>query len=152
MVTENSFLCNQRYLFNRPKCSSGRRASGFVLDILNFRAELRDKRWAFNRFLRTLATKKQSESEIRDEIEWMVNEYTKAMNIHRIKMSQSFIDVFVISPLEIMEDLVKLNWAKIAKGMLSVKKREVEMLEAEMKAPGKECAYVFDARKRFSRL
>jgi len=31
MVTENSFLCNQRYLFNRPKCSSGRRASGFVL-------------------------------------------------------------------------------------------------------------------------
>jgi hypothetical protein len=31
MVTENSFLCNQRYLFMRPKCSPGRRASGFVL-------------------------------------------------------------------------------------------------------------------------
>jgi hypothetical protein len=30
MVTENSFLCNQRYPFNRPKYSSGRRASGFV--------------------------------------------------------------------------------------------------------------------------
>lgn len=30
-----------------------------------------------------------------------------------------------------------------------IKKREVELLEAEMKAAGRECAYMFDARKRF---
>lgn len=70
-------------------------------------------------------------------------------HIHDIKASQSFIDVFVISPLEIIENLVKFNWSKIAKGALSVQKRKVELLEAEMKAPGRECAYVFDARKRF---
>jgi hypothetical protein len=32
-----------------------------------------------------------------------------------------------------------------------VKKRKVELLEAEMKAPSRECAYVFDARKRFGK-
>jgi hypothetical protein len=55
----------------------------------------------------------------------------------------------MIAPLEILEDLVQFRWSKLAKGMLSVRKRNVELLEAEMKAPGRECAYVFDARKRF---
>ena len=68
---------------------------------------------------------------------------------HKIKASQSFLDVFVISPLEIIENLVKLNWSKIARGALQVRKRRVELMEAEMKAPGRECAYVFDARRRF---
>jgi hypothetical protein len=118
-------------------------------DIISFKAELADKRWAFRRFLHTLATKKQSQAEIRDDIEWSLNEYSKAMEIHHIKASQSFVDVFVISPLEIIEDLLEFNWSKLAKGVLSVKKRQVELLEAEMKAPGRECAYVFEARKRF---
>ena len=53
---------------------------------------------------------------------------------------------------EIRIELVKienpfLDW--IAKGALSVWKRKIELLEAEMKAPGRECAYVFNARKRF---
>jgi hypothetical protein len=118
-------------------------------DILNFRDEARDKQWAFRRFLSTLGTKQQTEAEIRDDLEWSLNEYAKAMEVHHIKASQSFVDVFIISPLEIIENIVKLNWSKIAKGALDVKKRKVELLEAEMKAPGRECAYVFDARKRF---
>ena len=118
-------------------------------DVLAFKVETRDKQWAFRRFIRALATKAQSESEIRDEIEWSLNEYRKAMQIHQIKVAQSFVDVFVITPIEIIENLVKFNWSKIAKGALQVRKRKVELLEAEMKAPGRECAYVFDARNRF---
>ncbi|HLJ51667.1 MAG TPA: hypothetical protein VKU01_36930 [Bryobacteraceae bacterium] len=118
-------------------------------DLLHFKAETHDKQWGFRRFLDTLASKNQTEAEIRDDIEWSLNEYTKAMNLHKLKTSNSFIDVFVISPLEIIEDLVKINWSKIAKGALQVKKRKVALLEAEMKAPGRECAYVFDARKKF---
>ena len=70
-------------------------------DLLDFKAEAHDKQWAFRRFLSDLAAKRQSEAEIRDDIEWSLNEYRKAMEIHRIKSSQSLVDVFVISPLEI---------------------------------------------------
>jgi hypothetical protein len=118
-------------------------------DIFDFKAEMQDQQWGFRRFLLTLATKRQTEAEIRDEIEWMVNEYGKSMKIHKIKASQSFVEVFIVSPLEIIENLVKFNWSKIAKGVLSVRRRKVELMEGEMKAPGRECAYVFDARKRF---
>src|ERR1017187_3424285 len=118
-------------------------------DMLDFKGEMRDKQWAFRRFLSTLGTKQQTESEIRDDLEWSLNEYAKAMELHHLKASQSFVDVFVISPLEIIENLAKFNWSKIAKGALQVSKRKVELMEAEMKAPGRECAYIFEARKRF---
>jgi hypothetical protein len=118
-------------------------------DILDFKAEMRDKQWHFRRFLHTMASKNLNEAEIRDDIEWSLNEYSKAMELHRLKSSTSFVDVFVITPLEIIENLVKFNWSKIANGALQVQKRKVELMEAEMKAPGRECAYVFDARKRF---
>jgi hypothetical protein len=118
-------------------------------DILNFKSECHGKAWEFRRFLNTLATKHQTDAEVRDDIEWSLNEYSKAMELHKLKASQSFVDVFVITPLEIIENLVTFNWSKIAKGALQVSKRKVELMEAEMKAPGRECAYVFDARKRF---
>jgi hypothetical protein len=121
-------------------------------DIIDFKTDTHDKAWGFRRFLHSLATRNQSEGEVRDEIEWLVNEYGKAMEIHRIKVSHTLADVFVITPLEIIENLAKFNWSKIAKGALQVQKRKVELMEAEMKAPGHECAYVFDARKRFGQL
>src|SRR5258705_11942119 len=85
-------------------------------DIIDFKAELSDKQWGFRRFLKSLAAKRQTEAEIRDEIEWMINEYRNAMKINRIKASQSFVDVFIISPLEILEALISFKWTKLAKG------------------------------------
>lgn len=118
-------------------------------DILDFKSEGHDKQWGLRRFLQTLATKAQTEAEIKDDLEWMLNEYTTAMKLHHLKASQSFVDVFVITPLEIIENLVKFNWSRIARGALQVQKRKIELMEAEMKAPGRECAYIFDAQKRF---
>jgi hypothetical protein len=118
-------------------------------DILDFKAELKNKRWSFHRFLRTLATKHQTEAEIRDEIEWMVNQYAESMIIHNIKTSQSFVEAYIVPAIEIIEDIAKLNFSKIAKNTVSIKKREVELMEGESKAQGRECAYVFEAQKRF---
>jgi hypothetical protein len=50
-----------------------------------------------------------------------------------------------------IENLVKCNWSKIARGALQIQQRRIELMEAEMKAPGRECAYLFDAQKKFDR-
>lgn len=117
--------------------------------IVDFRNETGDKRWHLHRFMRELGTKQKTPAEIDDDIEWLLSEYDKAMGLHKLKTSQSFLEVFIISPVEIIEDLVKFRWSKIARGLLSVKKRKVELMDAELKAPGRECAYIFDARERF---
>jgi hypothetical protein len=44
--------------------------------------------------------------------------------------------MFVIPPIEFAENLIKFNWSKIAKGALSIGKRKIELIEAEMTAPG----------------
>lgn len=118
-------------------------------DILDFKTETRDKQWGFRRFLKTLATKQQSESEIRDDIEWMIKEYSNAIALHRLKTSKTFFEAYIIPAVEVLEDFAKLNWAKLAKLGVSAKQRKIELLEAELKAPGRECAYVFEARRRF---
>jgi uncharacterized protein (UPF0335 family) len=118
-------------------------------DILDFKKELKNKQWDFRHFLTGLATKKQTEAAAREEIEYLLNQYEEAMKLHQMKASHTFVDVFVITPIEILEDIVKFRWSAILKGGMAARKRKIELLEAEMKAPGKECAYVFDARKRF---
>ena len=79
----------------------------------------------------------------------MVNEYGKAMALHKLKASKTFFEAYIIPAVEVLEDLAKLSWTKIAKLGVSVKQRKIELLEAELKAPGRECAYIFEARNRF---
>jgi hypothetical protein len=60
--------------------------------------------------------------------------------VGRLLNPLSFFEVYILPVIEIAEDLAKFNWSKIAKGAFDVKKRKVELLEADMKAPGRECA------------
>jgi hypothetical protein len=120
-------------------------------DVLNFKKDMRDnKLWDLHRFLRDLSTKRQTEAEIKDDIEWTLNEYGKAMRLHRLKFAQSAIEVYLIPALEILENLMKFKWSEIAKALLSAGKREIEMLEEESKLPGRECGYIFHAQERFA--
>ena len=120
-------------------------------DILAFRQEMHGKQWHFRRFIKDLAGKRQTENEIKDDLEFMLHQYSEAMKVHNLKAGNSSIEVYVIPVIELAENLVKFNWSKIAKGALGVSKRQVELMEAEMKAPGRECAYVFEAQRRFGK-
>lgn len=117
--------------------------------ILEFRDELKSKKVSFRRWLNQLATKTQSAAEIQDEIDWMLQQYHDAMKYCRLKATPGILDILVVAPLETLENLAKLRLSTLAKTVLSLNKREIELAEAEMRAPGKECAYVFNAHDRF---
>lgn len=120
-------------------------------DILDFRRESYDKKWGFNRFVSTLASKQQTAAEIRDDIEWTINEYNKSMNIHHLKSAPGVMDAYILPMLEVVEGFPIPKLSSLLKAGISIRKRKVELLEAENKASGRECAYVFDARKQFGR-
>ena len=79
----------------------------------------------------------------------MVGEYGTAMTVPKLRASTSFFEAYIIPAVEVLEGLAKFNWTKIAKLGVSAKQRKIELLEAELKAPGRECAYVFETRERF---
>ena len=115
-------------------------------DILDFKNEARNKLWGLRRFLHAAGTKKQTEAELRDDIEWCLNEYGNEMDHFKLKRTVSFMETYVIPTVEALEGFKP---SSLLKGLVSIKKRKIELLEGEAKAAGRECAYVFDARKRF---
>ena len=118
-------------------------------DILDFKADLRDQELDFRHWLKTLATKPQTGDEVKDTLEYTINRYERAMKLHHLQASQSAFEAYVIPAIEFLEDLSKFNWSKLAKLGVSVKQRKIELMRAELTAPGMECAYVFKARERF---
>ena len=115
-------------------------------DIIDFKEEAHDKLWRFRRFLHTLATKEQTEAEIRDDIGWSVNEYAKAMDRLKIKRSIGFMETYIIPTVEALEALKPSSFLK---GLVGIKKRKLELYEGVEIAPGREVAYIYDAQKRF---
>jgi len=106
-------------------------------DILDFKAASDHKLWSFRRFLGTLASKQQTEAEIRDDIEWSLNGYAKEMDRFKLKRSVSFMETYVIPTVEALESFKPSTFLK---GVVSIKKRKVELLEGESNAKGRECA------------
>jgi hypothetical protein len=120
-------------------------------DILDFKAEMHDKRWHFRRFLQSVATQKQSEAEMRDNIEWTLNEYAEGMKRCRMKVARSAIAAFLIPAVDLTFNTSGNHAAALLAAGIAINRLRVELLEGEMKAPGRECAYVFEAQRKFGR-
>jgi hypothetical protein len=117
-------------------------------DVLSFRADMKGKAWEFRRFLCQLATEEMTESQIREEIGYSLSKYREWMEIHRRKSRLIALDA-IFTPLKVLEKAVKLKWGEIAEVIVSAEVKRTELLEAELEAPGRECAYVFKAKQEF---
>jgi hypothetical protein len=62
-------------------------------------------------------SKPLTQREIEEELEYLVNQYRQAMELHNLRASDSFVDVFLISPLEIAEDIVKFKVEQACQGI-----------------------------------
>lgn len=119
--------------------------------LLEFRAdvEARGKMLALRRWISGIMKCTNTPSEIAEEIEWLLHTYEEYMNIHRMKINRGVLETIITGAAEIAEDLVKVRWGKLAKMPFSVSSRKIELLEAELKAPGREIAYIAHARSEF---
>jgi len=87
---------------------------------------------------------------LRDEIEYTIQDYSNFLLKSGLKTQSGVIETVLVSTAEALEDLVKLRFSKFLKSALTLRRSNVELVEAEAKAPGRECAYIVSARERFS--
>jgi hypothetical protein len=105
------------------------------------------KRELLQRWTHRLAVKGiSSEHEVTQELEWALHDYEEHMRFHKMKANRGILETVVATSAEIAEDLVKFRWGKLAQSLFSTSHREIDLLEAELKAPGRELAYVSKAR------
>jgi hypothetical protein len=120
-------------------------------DIIDFKAEKRDQQWDLRRFLHTLATKTQTKAEIRDDIDWSLGEYTKAMKRRRMNIVNSAVTGSIIPAVDVLFNPMGHHLLSMIGGALAINKLRIELLDGEANAKGRECAYMFEAQKRFGR-
>ena len=115
--------------------------------ILDFRNDGENEKNINNlrRWIRKIATENFTPNEIEDEIEWLLNEFEKYMKLHKMKANTETIEVITKAPLEFLS----LKFSKIIDPLFAIKKRKINLLEAEMNAPGREMAYIINANETF---
>lgn len=100
-------------------------------------------------WIRKISKEELSKAEIEDEIEWRINEFQNHMKLHKMKANTETLEAVVKAPLEIIENLIKLKFSKIPEPFFALKKRQINLLEAELNAPSKEISYIIKTREAF---
>lgn len=90
-----------------------------------------------------------SVNEIKDELEYLLHQYEKNLNLHNIKFNRGIIQSLVIGSAELLENAAKLKFSEIAKGFFSASQSHADLLKAEFTAPGHDIAYIYQANKQF---
>jgi hypothetical protein len=121
-------------------------------EILEFRQEpeSKEKIFAFRRWVQSMITKRVPEKEIGEELEWLTHQYEEYMRLHRLKIRRGVIEIVITTTAKIAEDLVKIRWGDLSRSLFSLSHRKLELMEAELNAPGRELAYLIHARKALS--
>jgi hypothetical protein len=89
-----------------------------------------------------ISKKNYSEKEIEQKVEYLLEEYTIQLNLYKLKYNIGTIESIVTISLEILENLVKVNFSKAAKLLFDLKKQDLALLEAEQKITGRELALI----------
>ncbi|GAB1472034.1 hypothetical protein MASR2M66_29120 [Chloroflexota bacterium] len=119
--------------------------------LIDYRNDSSNKKNLLNlrRWIKKISTENLSSSEIEDELQWLINEFHNHMKFHKMKANTETLEVMVKAPLEIIEDLVRLKFSKIPEPFFALKKRQINLMEAELNAPGKEISYIIKTQEAF---
>jgi hypothetical protein len=119
-------------------------------DILAFRnvpsnrqSLLRMRRWA-----RVLATTDVGEREVREELEYLLNEHRSALRRHQLRGCASRIEAFFVVSAEILENLLKLKLAKLTKLGIHFLQSAEFLLPRELADGGSEISYLVRVKRQ----
>ncbi len=90
--------------------------------------------------------------EIAEKIDYLLHEYEQHISLHKMKTSSCSLETLLMIPAQILEGFFKLKPTKAIKGVFAFKHRKVELREAELKAPGRELAYILRSCKEFRQV
>ena len=115
--------------------------------IIDYRNDPENQKNLLNlrRWIRKISTENLSPVELEEEIEWLINKFQEHMKFHKMKANTETLEVITKVPLEFLE----LKFSKIVEPLFALKKRQINLLEAELNAPGKEMAYIIKANDTF---
>jgi hypothetical protein len=119
-------------------------------DIIDFRndPDTKSKFLGFRVWMSKLARENRPTVEIEEELEYLTEEYRNHIALHKLKYNTGALETTITIAAEVLEDLARLKFGKLAKSLFILKNRRIALMEAEHSAPGREIAYVVKASER----
>lgn len=105
---------------------------------------------ALRHWMSEVARAELTPAEVEEKLEYLIDQYQKHMQLHRMKTNVGTLETVVTTGAEFLGDLVSFKWGKAAEALFSLRRRRVALLEGELTAPGNEVAYIVKAKERFS--
>ncbi len=102
-------------------------------------------------FINEMSKSNLSLSEIDEKTEYLLYKYEKALELHKIKSSSSILEMLIVGSAELIENVAKLKFGKIAKGLFKIGKSQIELMDLELKAEGSELSYLSKIKKNFGK-
>jgi hypothetical protein len=120
--------------------------------ILEFRndPDTKEKFFRLRRWMRDVSKDQLSPVEIEEQLESLLHDYKRHMELHRLKIEPGTLETILTTSGDLIENLVKFKWGKLAQSMFTLRHRKLALLEAEMNAPGAEIAYIYQSTEQFS--
>lgn len=88
--------------------------------------------------------------EIEQKLEYLLASYEDSLIKQKMKYEMGTAELIITTSLKVLENTVKLRWSEAAKTIFDLKKRNVDLLIGETKAPGREVAYFNKVNKKFT--
>jgi hypothetical protein len=119
--------------------------------VLDFRSDraARDALRRLRRWMQKIATKELPANEVADELEEMLDQYTEHMRLHKLKYEIGSIRTLVSIPLGLLEHLTRLRFKSALDALFTLRDQQLALSEAELKAPGRDVAYIVRAQEAF---
>lgn len=86
---------------------------------------------------------------LQNEILSLIDDYRNHMKVHGFNTRSGVLRAIVTTTAEIFEDFVKLKWGKLCDLPFQLTGHRIKQIEADMKAPGRELAYIVSAQEVF---
>lgn len=87
--------------------------------------------------------------ELSDHLREMIFEYEETMKLHKMKIGAGMLEIFVVTTAEVAENVVRLKLSDAMKAIFAARRHQIDLLEEEKNAPGREIAYVVSANQSF---
>jgi uncharacterized protein (DUF1697 family) len=120
--------------------------------ILEYRSDpdSQSKFLALRHWMSEVARSELTPTEVEEKLEYLIDQYQRHMKLHRMKTNVGTLEIVVTTCAEVFGDLVSFKWGKAAEALFSLKRRQADLIEGELTAPGNEVAYILKARETFS--
>jgi hypothetical protein len=120
-------------------------------DVLEFRTEERTQHLirSLRRWVRKVVSEKWTENELEDEVRELVYEYERHLRLSRMSSGREAFEFLITGSAELIEDIVKLRFGRLAKFATAAMQRHVKLMQTEAAAPGRELALIPQLKRRF---